>query len=396
LANHRVASPDEEGKRRRVIIGEFTSQPAPGKVTLKQAHGWKEELAAAQKLGPGHLAAKVAELEKAKAIPVAPRAAKPGERTVNEEIDAFMAVRMAQRRHPEDAKRAFDADVRPAIGNRALEQITAAEVGEVVAAVVARGSKVSAGHLLALLRQLFSWSVDVGHLKQSPIASVFKDPTSLGCEKAERRERILSREELPRFIAALRQAGPRLSSTIRAGLQLLLLLGVRSGELRQAKWDEMDLAAGEWHIPKEHVKGSKRHPAKSRVCPLPPTATELLKALQGEAKLLASAYVLPSPYGGGELTDHALNKALHRLRFADDLVVHDLRRTALSYWVDDAVGAQWHIAEVQAGHTLPGESARYMRGDLLADRRRMLEKWDAFIGSLVRGEATVTTIRGRQ
>lgn len=65
---------------------------------------------------------------------------------------------------------------------------------------------------------------------------------------------------VPAFLTALR----RKPSFGRLALELLLLTGVRSQEVRLAKWDEFDLDARLWTIPAAHMKRNKAH-----IVPLP-------------------------------------------------------------------------------------------------------------------------------
>ena len=93
--------------------------------------------------------------------------------------------------------------------------------------------------------------------------------------------------------------------TTRIGLQLLALLAQRPGELRNAKWGEVDLEAAIWSIPAERMKMRRPH----RV-PLPAQAVALLKDLQqltGDGDLLFPSLVsalrpMSEQFGGGGLT----------------------------------------------------------------------------------------------
>lgn len=60
---------------------------------------------------------------------------------------------------------------------------------------------------------------------------------------------------VPPFLIALR----RKPSFSRLALDLLILTGTRSQEVRLARWNEFNLADGLWTIPSEHMKRSRTH-----------------------------------------------------------------------------------------------------------------------------------------
>ena len=60
--------------------------------------------------------------------------------------------------------------------------------------------------------------------------------------------------EVPAFMARLRE---RDSASARA-LEFLILTAARSGEVRGATWDEIDLDKKLWTIPGERMKAGKR------------------------------------------------------------------------------------------------------------------------------------------
>ncbi len=60
---------------------------------------------------------------------------------------------------------------------------------------------------------------------------------------------------VPSFLTVLR----RKPSYGRLALELLILTGVRSQEVRLAEWSEFDLEARLWTIPADHMKRNKAH-----------------------------------------------------------------------------------------------------------------------------------------
>jgi integrase len=157
-------------------------------------------------------------------------------------------------------------------------------------------------------------------------------------------------------------------------LEFLILTGVRSGSVRQAKWDEVDLDRALWVIPAEHTKAKREH----RV-PLQPQAVTLLSALP---KLASSELLFPSPRGG-ELSDMALSQLMRGMRERGELkneaVPHGFRSTFRD-WAAELTDYPDEIRKVASMHTV-GDAVKeaYQRTDLLEKRRHLMADWADYI-----------------
>ena len=116
--------------------------------------------------------------------------------------------------------------------------------------------------------------------------------------------------ELPAFMARLRE---RESVSARA-LELLILTAARTGEVRGATWEEVDLDKGLWTIPAERMKAGKEH-----TVPLSKPAVALLKALPRIGDC-----VFPGAVEGKPLSDMALMQLLRGMD-ANGYKVHGFR-----------------------------------------------------------------------
>jgi integrase len=74
-------------------------------------------------------------------------------------------------------------------------------------------------------------------------------------------------------------------SRVVLALRFAILTAGRSGEVRLARWDEIDLAAGLWSIPADRMKARKPH-----VLPLSPQACDVLREAE---KHRCGPYVFP-------------------------------------------------------------------------------------------------------
>ena len=184
------------------------------------------------------------------------------------------------RKRHEETKALVEKEITAVLGRRTVASITTAECARLVERVVDRGAKAHAGKVLGLLKQLFKFAEGRDLIQRNPAARL--DPDDLGIVLG-RRKRWLSETEIPIFWTALDertepvyverhdprtgktqkyvQTMPTLGDTTRAGLRVLLLTGVRSGELLQAEWEHVDFKKATWTIP---VANQKLSPKQAR------------------------------------------------------------------------------------------------------------------------------------
>jgi integrase len=195
----------------------------------------------------------------------------------------------------------------------------------------------------------------------------------------------LNPEALRTFLRGL----SAIDETDSAIFRLLLLTGVRIGELISAEWCDLDLDRGVWRVPKAKIK-TRRHMPKdveSFDIDLPADAVAWFKRL----RVLAgkSRWVLPSRARhvstDSKPMDH--ERILDRLKgyvdMLDDvppIVLHDLRSTMRSHL--SGLGVRTEVAERALNHSLGGMVAIYDRNDFRDERKAALERWASYLSTL--------------
>ncbi|MQA21692.1 tyrosine-type recombinase/integrase [Rugamonas rivuli] len=151
-------------------------------------------------------------------------------------------------------------------------------------------------------------------------------------------------------------------------LEFAILTAARSGEVRGAVWEEVDVHARLWIVPAERMKAGKEH----RV-PLSDAALALLNALPRRCELLFPG-MKDRP-----LSDMSLTAVLRRLQ-RTDITVHGFRSTFRD-WCAEAAGNAFtrEVCEHALAHSLPDRvEAAYRRGDLLDKRIALMQAWADF------------------
>lgn len=171
--------------------------------------------------------------------------------------------------------------------------------------------------------------------------------------------------DVPSFFARLNEH----EAVAARALEFLILTAARSGEVRDATWDELDLETGVWLIPGERMKMGKPH----RV-PLSKAAVALLEKL---AKLRVSEFVFPGQRAGRPMSNMAYAMLMRRMNLGH-LTVHGFR-SAFRDWAGDETSFPRELAEQALAHQVGNEVERaYRRSDALNKRRELMEAWSTF------------------
>jgi integrase len=151
-------------------------------------------------------------------------------------------------------------------------------------------------------------------------------------------------------------------------LEFAVLCASRSGEVRGATWQEIDLQAGVWSIPSERMKSDRPH----RV-PLSDRALELLEALP---RFEDVELVFPGQ-GGKALSDMTLTATLRRMKV--DATAHGFR-SSFRDWCAERTATPSEVAEMALAHAVGDATEQaYRRSDLFEKRRELMALWSKFI-----------------
>ena len=349
----------DHGKNRVLTLGRYGK--GEDRLTLKQARKALEK----------------AKEKRTDGVTVAPAADIP--KDVEELAERFYTQRiLPHRKRPDTVRQILDHDIIPVLGKRKLRSLTAPIVAEMIEGVVNRGAQTHAGSVLSITKQMFKFAESRGYIERSPAYSL--DRKDLGVVD-NIRDRHLDSDEIKALWQALDKA-PRMSAQVRIGLKILMLTGVRTGELLKARWEQIDFNKGEWFIPEENSKTT------AWIVPLVPAVRALFHELKEIAEDVEEDEE-PSPWvmagrTDGPITDKVLGRAMRRLfelkdKNGDPVLdipkcrPHDFRRTLRTHLED--LGIEPHISEKCLNHSLGRIERTYNRNTLLTQRREALQRW---------------------
>ena len=199
-----------------------------------------------------------------------------------------------------------------------------------------------------------------GYRTDNPVAAV--DAVLPKNGKTTKHLAALPYADVPSALAKLYDGNGQAGAVL--AFYFLVLTAARSGEVRKATWAEVDLEAGVWNVPAEHMKGNKPH-----TVPLSSQALTLLESVADECG--RDGIIFPSATGK-MLRPGTISELLHDNDIA--AVPHGFR----SSFRDWAAEHDWErdIAEAALAHTVRNAvEVAYRRTSFLDKRRKMMEQW---------------------
>lgn len=179
-------------------------------------------------------------------------------------------------------------------------------------------------------------------------------------------------DRLPKFMAEL-----ELREGIAArALEFLILTAARSGEVRGARWHELDLDGRVWRVPAERMKAGREHrvPLSARAVAVVETMLPLRPRLDPD-----NALVFPG-LRRAPLSDMTLGAVLKRMSVTD-ATVHGFR-SAFRTWAGEMTATPFEVMEAALAHAIADATvAAYARTDLFEKRRKLMEDWEAFLST---------------
>lgn len=346
------------GRREKIVIGRYPD------VSLKEARAERDKLAARVRAGKSPFQERKIIRS---GLSTDPTVKEFGDRYYKEQVEKSL-------KDPLQIRRYLDSEIYPKLGDRKLREITALDVQALVYRKRDNGRAAAAMRIRMVLKQVFDYAIEVQLAPMNPAAMV----ATRYIGKATRRKRNLNPKEIREYVQVIYRSNMR--RQFKLALHIYLLTLVRKSMLLMARWNEIDYEAGEWTIPKEHMKGKKGE-EHEHVVYMSTQVQDLFRELQelaGESELvMPGRSSIRKPFA-----KNALNKALEGLTFKmEHFTIHDLRRTASTQlrenkWDKDAV-------EKALSHEKPGVAGIYDRAEHAAERKKMLQWWADYVDSIV-------------
>ena len=257
---------------------------------------------------------------------------------------------------------------------------------------------VDAPLLLAAIRKIEPRGLETAHRARAFAGQVFRYGIATGRNKGNPARDLLgalapvdgghfaSLTE-PESVAPLLRAlwGYQGGAVVQAALKVAPLVFVRPGELRTARWADIDLEAAEWRYTTSKT-------GTPHIVPLASQVVDVLRALHPLTG--RGGYVFPSERGKGRpMSENTVNAALRVLGYdSDTMTGHGFRAMARTM-LDEVLGFRPDYIEHQLAHSVKDPLGRaYNRTQHLPERRKMMQAWADYLDGL-RTNANVVPIK---
>ena len=212
---------------------------------------------------------------------------------------------------------------------------------------------------------VMKWAVAQGHRPDNPagdaLSAALPNNTGPRCH-----QRALPHAEVGDALLRVRASGANPGTVL--AFEFLVLTAARSGEVRNARWEEFGLEGAVWTIPAERMKAGREH----RV----PLSARALGVLDEARRLPGAGTVFPSPTGRTQ-PHHYMARLLRELEI--DAVPHGFR-SSFRDWAAECTDAPREVCELALAHVNSDRvEAAYRRSDLFDRRRVLMNDWAAYV-----------------
>jgi integrase len=279
----------------------------------------------------------------------------------------------------------LEADIFPTLGRMPISEIQHRDVIAALRKIEERGANEIAKRLKAVVSQIFSYAIQCGFTDRNLVVDM-KDVL-----KTRRTGHFaaIDADELPAFLAALASNEARMFEPTRIALRLMLLIFVRTSELIETPWSEIDLDKGEWIIPWQRMKRGKLtvNPdmTNHHVC-LSRQALALLRELHSITG--GRKYLFPNQRDPRKpMSNNTLLVTLERMGYKGRMTGHGFRALAMST-IKERLGYRHEVVDRQLAHAPKDKvTSAYDRAKFLDERKAMMQAWADYVQAVERRDS---------
>lgn len=281
--------------------------------------------------------------------------------------------------HKEKVIRRFELYLFPWLGKKPISEITAPQFLEVIKRIEKQNKLETAHRTLQTAGQVFRYAVQNGMTIRDITADL------KGALPATTVINMAAFTE-PKDVADLLRAldGFNGTLTVQCAIKLAPLVFVRPGELRMAKWADIDLKAATWQYLVSKTK-------TNHIVPLSTQAVAILREihpLSGHGEYVFQGGHSPLK----PMSESAINAALKRMGYdtKTQITGHGFRAMARTI-LHERLNIDPAIIEHQLAHKVPDTlGSAYNRTKFVAQRTAMMQAWADYLDELKGGTKVIS------
>ena len=259
----------------------------------------------------------------------------------------------------------------PLIGEKKISEIATSDVMAVLTPFWTVKPE-TARRVRQRIGTVMKWAVAQGYRDYDPAQNVKEALPKQN--KVQNHRKALPYSEVADCISAIQNSNSATSTKL--ALEFLILTASRSGEVRNACWEEFTLEGGQqypvpiWRIPASRMKANREH-----IVPLSKRCMTILEQAQSLSDGSGLVFIGTRP--GKALSDMTLSKLVKELGY--DAHVHGFR-TSFKTWAQEKTDFPDEVSEMALAHTISNKAkAAYARSNLLEKRVELMESWAVFL-----------------
>jgi integrase len=271
----------------------------------------------------------------------------------------------------------LEIDVFPLIGKHPIAGIKAPVILDVLRQIEKRGALDMAKRQGQVCGQIFRYAIACGKADVDPVPSLrgALKPSTNGHHAA------ITADDLPEFLRAFEKIEGRMFVPTKVMFRLMMMTFVRTSELTETPWSEIDLENESWVIDWHRMKMGKKKVNPRKVNHhvfLPAQGWALLRELH--AITGGNKYLFPNMRDHEKpATNFGILAALKRMGYAGKMTGHGFRSLAMGV-IKERLGYRHEVVDRQLSHASGdtyGEA--YDRAMFLDERRVMMQQYADYL-----------------
>lgn len=263
----------------------------------------------------------------------------------------------------------FEKDIFPYTGRRPIVDMKPMDWLEILRRIEKRGALEKMRKVRQRCGEVYRYAIVTGRADYNPVSDL---ATALATPKKTHFP-FLTAEELPHFIKDL--AGYTGSVITKTATQIIMLTGVRTQEMRFARWEDIDFEKKLWEIPAEVMKMKRPH-----IVPLSDQVITLFKLIEPISKHRPLVFI-----GRNDprkpISKESVNQVIELLGYKGRLTGHGFRHTMSTILHEEGFNSAW--IETQLAHVDKNAiRGTYNHAQYLDGRREMMQWYADYIGDL--------------
>ncbi|MES2324875.1 MAG: integrase arm-type DNA-binding domain-containing protein [Pseudomonadota bacterium] len=278
----------------------------------------------------------------------------------------------------------LEVDIFPLIGRHPIAEIKAPVILDVLRQIEKRGALDMAKRQGQVCGQIFRYAIASGKADTDPVPSLrgALKPSTSGHHAA------ITADELPEFLRAFEKIEGRMFVPTKVMFRLMMMTFVRTSELTETPWSEIDLENESWVIDWHRMKMGKKKVNPRKVNHhvfLPKQGWELLRELHGITG--GNRYLFPNMRDHTKpATNFGILAAVKRMGYGGKMTGHGFRSLAMGV-IKERLGYRHEVVDRQLSHASGdtyGEA--YDRAMFLDERRVMMQQYADYLDTAATGK----------